>query len=258
MNGFESISTELLYKFNDIKYYDEPHKYYVRKKNLISVTTLLHKYKEKFDEKYWSNIKAKQYGITDDEVIRCWRFINKKGTMKGSIIHDYCENLFLNKVFEYPKIKILNEFGFDPIINEYNTTKKYVDNFVNDTYNKLIPIKTELVIYDLEYLIAGMLDILFYNVKARELQIWDYKTNKKFTKESKRKLSGILSILGDDDLTMYSLQLSMYKYIIEKNTDIKLGTSYLVWFSHNNSNYKVIETKDYEYYAKKIFEDSLN
>ena len=45
-----------------------------------------------------------------------------------------------------------------------------------------------------------------------------------------------LSTLTDSDLEMYSLQLEAYKYIIEKNTSIKLGKSFLIWVSHNNDN----------------------
>ena len=93
-----------------------------------------------------------------------------------------------------------------------------------------------------------MLDMLFYNVKAGEFQVWDWKSNKKFTTEEKsRHLLNELCMIEDCDLELYSLQLELYKYIIEKNTGIKLGKSYIVWFSHNNPTYKVIETKNRRY-----------
>ena len=57
---------------------------------------------------------------------------------------------------------------------------------------------------------------------------------------------------NDIDLEIYSLQLSLYKYLIEKNTSIKLGESYLIWMSHNNDNYKIIKTKDRTEYIEKI------
>ena len=244
--------------FNDVTFHDEPHKYYVDGKELISVTTILHRYQEEFQEDYWSNYKADEYTLTQREVLRAWKFINKKGTMKGSAIHDYAENLFLNKVFPYPKELILNEFGFDPVLLEYEITKKHVNNFYNAVKGKLIPIRTEMIIYDSESLIGGMLDILFWNVRAQEFQIWDWKTNKAFEKEVKsRHFQGKLQLLEDSDLEIYSLQLAMYKLIIEKNTGIKLGKSYIVWFSHNNEDYEIIETKNREYYAKMIIEDRI-
>lgn len=196
----KSILSDLFTKFNDLKYFDEPHKYYLGGKELISVTILIHEYQDKFNENYWSEFKANQFGLTQKEILRAWKFINKKGTMKGSIIHDYAENLLLNKVFKYPKEEIIKEFGFDPILPEYEITKNHVDKFCSDIKGKLIPVKTELVMYDKESLIAGMTDIIFYNVKAKEFQIWDHKTNKAFSKSSERKLNGCLYMLDDCDL----------------------------------------------------------
>lgn len=253
------IPNKFFTTFNEVVYHDEPHKYYLNNKELVSVTTIIHKYQEEFNEEYWSKYKAEEYGISQKEVLRAWKFINKKGTMKGSAIHDYAENLFLNKVFPYPKELILNEFGFDPVLKEYEITKKHVNKFHNDVRGKLIPIRTEMIVYDKESLIGGMLDILFYNIKAGEFQIWDHKTNKKFSKNEKsRHFLDKLFMLEDCDLEIYSIQLAMYKLIIEKNTGIKLGKSYVVWFSHNNENYEIIECKDRQYYANMIMNDRIN
>jgi len=252
------IPHELFTAFNDVTFYDEPHKYYVDNKELVSVTTLIHRYQEEFNEEYWSNYKGEQFRISQKEILRAWNFINKKGTIKGSAIHDYAENLFQNKKFEYPQQLILNEFGFDPVKAEYDITKKHVDKFYNEVQGKLIPIRTEMIVYDRETLIGGMLDILFYNVRMKEFQIWDWKTNKDFTTEMpSRHLLNDLFILEDCDLELYSLQLEMYKQIIEKNVPIKLGKSYIVWFSHNNDNYKIIETKNREYYIKQILANRI-
>jgi len=252
------IPNKFFTSFNNVTFHDEPHKYYVDGKELISVTTIIHRYQEEFQEDYWSKYKADKYVLTQREVLRAWKFINKKGIIKGSAIHDYAENLFQNKIFPYPKQLILDEFGFDPVLDEYNITKKHVDKFYNDVKGKLIPIRTEMIIYDNESLIGGMLDILFYNVKKKVFQIWDWKTNKKFDKVVKsRHFHDKLMVLEDSDLEIYSLQLAMYKFIIEKITGIQLGESYVVWFSHNNDSYEIIKTKDREYYVKMIMADRL-
>ena len=253
----QSVPGELFTKFNDLTYHDEPHKYYIKKNELVSVTTLIHQYVEEFDEEYWSGVKANQFKISQHEIKRAWKFINKKGTLKGSIIHDYAENLFLNKIFQYPKDIIIKVFGFDPIWVEYEITKRHVDRFYADTYGKLIPVKTELVVYDDESQISGMMDIIFYNVKMKQYQIWDWKTNKSFETESKRMMMGSLSMLQDTDLNTYSLQLELYKQIIERNTSIRLGQSYLVWFSHNNPSYEIITTKNMSYYISEIINERI-
>ena len=252
------IPTELFTAFNDVQYFDEPHEYYLDGKELISVTTLIHKYVEPFDEEYWSEFKGREFGIHPRVIRRAWKFINQKGTMKGSAIHDYAENLFLNKTFEYPKEMIYNHFGFDPVYKEYQITKKHVDTFYKHTKDRLIPVKTELILCDREALVGGMLDMLFWNVKAQEFQIWDWKTNKAFTHENKqRTLLGELGLLEESDIEIYSLQLEMYKQIIERNTDIKLGQSYIVWFSHRNDKYEVMETKDRRYHANLLLQNRI-
>jgi hypothetical protein len=258
MNPPLIIPGELFTTFNDIMFYDEPHKYFLDGKELISVTTLIHQYQEEFNEDYWSNYKAGQYFVSQEDILRGWKFINRKGVVKGSAIHDYAEKLFQNKKYEYPKEAIFKEFGFDPVWNEYQITKKHVDKFYNDVQGKLIPIRTEFVVYDKESMVAGMLDMLFYNVKTNEFQIWDWKTNKDFTFEMKnRHLIKDLFTLEDCDLETYSLQLELYKHIIEKNTSIKLGKSYIVWFSHNNENYQVIEVKNRSYFIGRILENRI-
>ena len=91
-----------------------------------------------------------------------------------------------------------------------------------------------------------MVDKLFYNKKANELQIWDYKTNKELRKTSKykQKLTGDLKHLQDCNFNTYSLQMGIYKALIERNTNLKLGSSYLVWLNENNDTYKIFKTDD--------------
>ena len=116
-----------------------------------------------------------------------------------------------------------------------------------------------LVVRDKEAMIAGMMDMLFYNVKAKEFQIWDWKTNKDFTFEMpNRHLKDDLYLLQDCDIEIYSLQLELYKQILHRNTDVKLGKSYIVWFSHNNPKYEIIETKDREYYINQIIQNRID
>lgn len=257
MNSIPNPPSELFYKFNDVKYYDEPHKYYVNDQQLTSVTTVIHKYDENFDENKWAKIKANQYNLKSNDIKYAWKFINEKATTKGSIIHDYTENLFLNKIFPYPKDMVINKFGYDAVWYEYIKTKKHVDKFYNRVKNILIPIKTELVCYDLEFLIGGMVDMLFYNVRTKKFEIWDYKTNSApdaFNEDPRfiTNLKDPLFLLQNTALDIYSLQLSIYKYILLKHTPIELGNSYVVWFSCNNESYEIKETHDYTHLVEEL------
>lgn len=248
---------ELHTNYNDVIFHDDTHEYFVNGKKCISVTTLIHQYENEFEEEYWAEKKANEFQLTTKEIIRAWRFINKKGIMKGSLVHQYGELLFQNKKFEYPKETVIKEFGFDPVYEEYKISISHLDKFHKLAKNKLIPVKLEGIFYDEDSLIAGMADMLFYNITKNEYQIWDYKTNKEFSSKSDFKLKYPFNNIDQCDLEIYSLQLYLYKFLIEKNTKIKIGDSYLVWLSHRNKNFEIIPVLNREKEVEMIYKKRL-
>jgi hypothetical protein len=251
--------------FNNIVYHDEPHKYYIDGEQMISTTTLIHKYSEPFDSdniapgsgKKWASKWEGSMEFDREFVQDVWKWLNVHATTEGSILHDYIENRFNNKVFPFPIDRVIKEFGYNAIEKTYPILQGYADNFFNDCQDKLIPVKAELVIGDKELGLCGMVDMLFWNETAQEYQIWDWKTNTKLRDRNEwgTTFTGILSELDDCEMETYSLQLSTYRYIIEKNTNIKLGDSYIVWFNENNPNYKIFQTYDYREIVEKMLED---
>lgn len=267
------VPAEIYYKFNGIKFHDDIHKYFVGEKNLISVTTILHAYEQPFDDAYWAEIKGGEYGMSQLEVLEMWGAWNLKSQIRGSAVHNYAELLFNNKIYKitqdevdqklgprnieilktYPtKYQHLLESGIMSkmegytIMEEYETLKGYVQNFYRDTFNKLIPIRTEFVMYDELWGLSGMLDILFWNVKKKCFQIWDYKTNKELRKNSDfgTKMKYPLNKLDNCEYSTYSLQLSAYKSILERNIPIEIKGMYLIWLHEGNPNYEIIECQD--------------
>lgn len=234
-------------KFNNIVYYDEPHEYYINGKKAVSVTKLLHKLEKPFDTKYWSTKKADERGCTPEDILAEWKMKADIACEKGHAIHAYIENRLANKVFPYPENKIKAMFeGQDPVKHRYDRIVKLIEKFVSDINNRLIPIKSELVVGDEDYLICGMIDQLFYNKKSGMLEIWDWKSNTELTTESNYKLLSPLSHLSNSKLDIYSLQLNTYKHIIQKNTNLKIGNCYLTWFNEENDAYKIFPCKDYQ------------
>jgi ATP-dependent exoDNAse (exonuclease V) beta subunit len=106
----------------------------------------------------------------------------------------------------------------------------------------------ELVVGDAELGIGGMVDGLFWNQKMGELQIWDYKTNKEIATFSKykKKMLAPINFLQECEMTTYSIQLNLYKYIIQKNTNLKIGKCYLVHIHEEQEKYNVIECLEYQ------------
>ena len=125
--------------------------------------------------------------------------------------------------------------------------------FYDDSHGKLVPVRAEVVVGDREWGITGMIDQLFFNEKSGMLEIWDWKTNKAIKKENNwQQFKKPLSHLDVCELNTYSLQLSFYRLIVERNTELKLGDSYIVWFNENNDTYKVMKCFDFRSEILKI------
>jgi hypothetical protein len=229
---------EQLNKFTDIVFHEDEHKYTYNGYECKSVTTLLKDYKHIFDDVLIAGKYAKKNGLELIDVLKNWDQIREKSGTIGTEVHRYAEMKFLQKAY------IPHWYEYDPPMQLLT----YVDNFYHDTKNKLIPIKLEFVIGSFNKRLCGMIDKLFWNVKAKELQIWDYKTSKKIETSSpfKNKMRNGLQHLDDCEYNTYSLQLGIYKKIIETECQIKLGNSYICWLNAENDNYKVIKTADME------------
>ncbi len=235
-----------LNKFKHIKYHDEPHLYYVGDDKLTSATTFIGKFKPKFDTENISKKYAYKHGMNVEDVIAEWDYKRDFSTIKGSAVHDMAENWWNDKYFPYPAHKSIERFGEDVTKEAYYKCEDIFKKFYEDAKENLVPIKMEMVVGDLDYGLAGMIDCLFYNKKFDEIQIWDYKTNKKIAKKDNfgNKFKTPISHLDVCEWNTYSLQLSLYKHILEKNTNLKVGSSYLIWINEVNDNYKIIKTKD--------------
>ena len=118
--------------------------------------------------------------------------------------------------------------------------------FYDDSHGKLLPVRAEVVVGDEEWGVTGMIDQLFLNEKSGNIEIWDWKTNKAMKKHNKwQQFKKPISNLDVCELNTYSLQLSFYRLIVERNTNLNLGDSYIVWFNENNETYKVIKCYDF-------------
>lgn len=236
---------ELEKAFKNIKYYDADHVYIdtITQKRLISVTQALGKIKQPFDEEKWLKIKAKERGISEEDLKKEWWIAAKVGTTRGTLLHKYMEDSYSRK--EYPKNygnleNVLSILPLIEYIQSVDSIKKMADDFIKDFPN-LIPIKSEVVIGSSELGIAGMFDQLMYDESNDTYIIIDYKTDKdiKYTNRWAN-LKEPLSNLEDCQYVKYSLQLSLYKYIIEKYTKIKISELKVIWFNSKNDTYKII------------------
>lgn len=248
-----------LAKFRNIKYYDEPHKYFIGEQSLMSGTAFVGMYKEKFDSEGQAVKSAKKKGVSVEEMLAEWEFKGDFSRTKGTLLHNYAENYWQNKIFPIDYALYEEKFGEGLMKGRLDECIRMFEEFYSESSNALVPIALELVVGDAELGVGGMVDGLFWNQKHGELQIWDYKTNKEIAEYSKykKRLKVPINFLHDCELETYSIQLNLYKYIIQKNTNLKIGKCYLVHIHEEQERYNVIECKEYQEIIQLLF-DNLN
>lgn len=243
--------------FDSIIFLDNTHTYKINGEPSakVSVTGLVGSVKEPFEENKWAAIKAKKEGCTTEEMKAFWKRNNRMSTYQGSTLHTYIENYYQNKVIPYDRTNardVLGEELANKMRDNLHVLVRQFGKFYNDTKDTILPIKHELVIGDIDDTrICGMLDMLSYNVETESFEIYDFKTNKAFSRESKfnKYLLEPLTHLQECEHNTYSLQLSLYSYFIRKYTGIEISKLKIAWFSINNDDYKVI---DLEYMPNEV------
>jgi len=243
--------------FNKITFYEEKHKYYIDGKELTSATRFIGKYKPTFDSEYWSKKKADERGISQKEILAEWDYKRDFSCEKGTELHLYAENKLNNKVapFNHDRVNALLGEG-NKVHDAFKKLTILFDQFYKVSFGKLIPVKSELVVGDADLGICGMVDQIYYNEKTGKLNIYDWKTNKEIKKSNRwQKFSKPISHLEVCEMNTYSLQLSLYKYIIEKNTNLEIDDCCIVWFFEDNSTFKLYKCHDFTKEIKNMLEN---
>jgi len=219
-----------------ISFEEGPHIYTVmgERGTYTSVTTWNHSHFSHFDsESVAENIikssrmsdpTYKYYGKTKEEIINGWTNSGKSASGLGTIMH-YDIECFYN--------------GMDVKNDSIEFT--YFHQFAED-YKHLRPYRTEWLVYNEDWMISGSIDMVFENSDGT-LQIFDWKRSKEMKYEvefGKYALTDCISHLPDVNFWHYSLQLNMYRRILEAKYDKKVTKLTLVGI-HPDNIYKKYE-----------------
>ena len=240
----EEVKQELRV-FNKFKFFEEDHHYECNGKRVgISVTRLIEEYSNPFDQQAIAEKVALRDNKDITQVLQEWEYKNKFACEKGHFGHEFAQSLWSNAIY-HENIKN----GLKGIKMPLNKIKQQATNFYHDFKDKFTHIQDEQLVGSEEYNICSAVDHLFLDENGN---VWliDYKTNsilKGYNDDEKnrrytKKMLIPLQNLKDDALHHYYLQLSIYKYLIEKYTNIKIYKTMIVYMSENIENYELIET----------------
>ena len=243
--------------FKDFEFFEDEHYYECKGKRVgISVTRLIEQYANEFDSQgIAEKVSLKELRPVED-ILAEWKYKADFACAKGSECHYYAQTLWNKEPWDMMK------FGFDGSV-EYDSVTELIqtqaENFYNDYKEHLEHLIDELPIGSEEYDIASCVDHLFYNKLTGGLVLVDYKTNSLmsgYNKDAYKKAMKVpLNHLNDDALHHYYIQLSIYKYLIEKYAKIPVDEMFIVYMSENVENYEIIEIPYLKEEVKNILEN---
>lgn len=228
---------------------------------LLGVNKLVESYIPPFDADAQAPITAQKMSaekgttVTAEEVKAMWKRKGKISTELGVRVHSYIEAAMANKFYRYDDASVKEAFPNeteDPIRERYNRIILQVDQFRESIRGKLIPVVSEQVIGSPKYMVCGIVDQIFWNKKANEFQIWDWKSNEKFNLDSNFKFNPPFGHLANCEYHKYSMQLCMYKHLFTEATGIPIGKCYLCWFSSEAPTQQMFPVQDFSNEVKQM------
>lgn len=254
----ECMKKILTDSFKDFKFFEKDHHYEFKGKRVgVSVTSLISQYENEFDKYNIAGMVATRDKKDITQVLKEWQYKADFACRKGSTCHEFAQSRWSKEPYELDKFDESEEY-----LNAVLKIQKQAINFYEDYKEIFEHIADELIIGSEEFDIASAVDHLFYNKLTGGLVLVDYKTNsilkgynddEKNTKYAK-KMKFPLNNLKDITLEHYHLQLSIYKYLIEKYTNLKVDEMFIVYFSENIENYEIIEIPYLKEEVEKILE----
>lgn len=231
--------------------FDEgPHIYTIKDdpSQYTSVTTWNHSHFEHFDaDKIINNMMSsknwktnKYYGKTKEEILKIWDDNRDQASQAGTKLHYDIECYYNNCPNENQSI-------------EYSYFKQFAED-----YKHLKPYRTEWMVWHEDIKIAGSIDMVFEKEDGT-LLIYDWKRSKEIIKTpsfNKYALTDCISHLPDTNFWHYSLQLNVYKRILEEKYNKKVEGLFLVCLHPNNKNqsYLRIPCADLQDEVNELFE----
>jgi len=229
-----------------IKFHEPTHKYYVNGscQGNISCTGFIHEFFEHFDAKAiidkmkknstWST--SKYYGKTDKEIMDEWNANGKQASEAGTAMHLAIEQ-FLHGSPEQIKPEVLTTVEW-----------KYFMKFWGDCGHDLEPYRSEWEVFtdsiiplkgERKIKLCGSIDMVFRRKSDGKFVIYDWKRSKEIKSDNPfKKGLAPLNHLPDTNYWHYTMQLNVYKWILETYYGLEIADLYLVIMHPEQASYQ--------------------
>jgi hypothetical protein len=226
--------------------FDEPtHKYYVNGscQGNISCTGFIHEFFGHFDAKAiiakmkkgpkWAT--SKYYGKTDEEIMKEWSDNGKQASEAGTAMHLAIEQ-FMHGAMEEIKPEVKESVEW-----------KYFTKFWADCGHDLEPYRSEWEVFtdsvepssERKIKLCGSIDMVYRRKSDGKFVIYDWKRSKEIKSDNPFG-SGLppLEHLPDTNYWHYTMQLNVYKWILENYYGLEVADLYLVILHPDQPSYR--------------------
>lgn len=202
------------------------------------VTNFLDQFKQKFDSERISFFVARKQGVSQSSILEQWANKGKVATTLGSAVHKWIEDYYS---------------GLDPADHPDPRVMDRVQKF-KEIYaarlHKLSAVKQEFRLFSRKWNIAGTTDILFK--LDPDYYVGDWKTNENFwtndrpnPKAANKKLLYPFEDLYENSLNLYSIQLSLYRLLLQEEAGFETKGAFLVWIGPEKPElHKTVDLRD--------------
>lgn len=226
-----------------ISFVDSTHTYTLdnSSKDVTSCTTFISAFFKPFkadeaitnimkSEKYLNDPTYKYFNKSSDQIKKEWDNSRDAGTFLHGQIED-----FLNGV------EVKNES------KEYN----YFQTFSKD-HSHLSPYRTEWKIYTEILRISGAIDAVYKDSSDGTFTLFDWKRSP-VSYDNFQNAKEPIQHLSDNTFNKYSLQLNLYRQILEDRYDVKVKDMFIIELHPDNESYKKIKVPRMESEMSHLF-----
>ena len=203
-----------------------------------SVTGFLHEYASEFDPalaiqtmkagKYWGEKKAafeaQGLGTEDADFLRRWAFNGEVARSRGHLLHYQAEQMCNGRQVQ------------EPHSPEFQQARQIYARLLE---KGLTPFRAEVNLFHVGLVLAGQPDLLMMD-PAGDLAIVDWKRSKNIRFEGDRTLQDPLGHLPDTNYFLYSLQLNVYRYMLESEYGYRCSSMWLAVVHPDNDQPRLI------------------
>ena len=242
--------------------FDEPtHKYYVNGscKGNISCTGFVHEFFGHFDAKKiitkmrkganWAN--SKYYGKTDEEIMKEWSDNGKEASSAGTAMHFAIEQFMHGALDEIDPavmntpewryfMKFWKECGDDlePYRSEWEVFTDRLD-LPASQHREVFTDRLDSPASERKIKLCGSIDMVYRRKSDGKFVIYDWKRSKEIKSDNPFG-SGLapLDHLPDTNYWHYTLQLNVYKWILEQYYGLEVADLYLVILHPDQPSYR--------------------